>query len=414
LSLWGFIKRTVTAETGGEPEPIPIGLERNPDAAIELGAENPPDVHLYLLRVGMRSGFGQTEATLPVYRRVNPSPHPVLKEIYFCEVAGTTLEAANVFALRAKVQQALEAIAPAHSLPLGYFRAARFDYSLPVYQEGNHLICPVLTGPSIKGRELADLRSPVTRWLRSAGYLAPEEEPEIEVVRPSDLRLVPPAAMIRSVEDPEIWMPTVEGTSADGPVIGLLAHPAVLRVAERRLAGSDQAAPPSATDVTGLLRYLAAELAARGHLGDPWSLYASSVQPEIWARTEEVTDPTNRSLQSFIEGGSELRLPIRHTAAGEVCAALQEHGITVFLAGDDDALAATVGRYLAAAGFLRHREDIRVETRTPAPAESLDPDAIWTGERAPERSGRRPALEGPAANEDFASKTDDQQEVASQ
>jgi hypothetical protein len=407
LSVWSFIKRTVTSETGGEPEPVPIGLERNADAAIELGAENPPDVHLYMLRVGMRSGFGQTEAGLPVYRRINPSPHPILKEIYFCEVAGKTLEAANVYALRAKVQQALEAIAPAHSLPLGYFRAARFDYSLPVYEEGNHLTCPVLTGPSIRGRELADLRDPVTRWLRNAGYLAHEEEPEIQVVRPSDLRLVPPAALIRSIDDPEVWMPTVEGASPDGPVIGLLAHPAILQVAERRLAGTEPTAPPSATDVTGLLRYLGGELAARGHVLTPWSLYASAVRPEIWARTEEVTDPTNRSLQTFIEGGSELRLPVCHTAAGEVCAALQEHGITVFLAGNDDGLATTVGRYLAEAGFLRHPEDIRLETQTPAPAESLDPDAIWTGDRSPERAS-------PATTEDFSKETDDQQEVASQ
>src|SRR3954451_1961746 len=125
MGLWSWIRRTAT-ETGGEPVPIPIGLERNPDATVELGARNAPDVHLYMLRVGMRSGFGRQEAGLPVYRRVNPAPHPVLKEIYFCEVAGQNLEAANVFALRAKVQRELEAIAPAHSLPLCYFIAARY------------------------------------------------------------------------------------------------------------------------------------------------------------------------------------------------------------------------------------------------------------------------------------------------
>jgi hypothetical protein len=378
LSLWSWTKRVATSETGGEPDPVPIGLERNPDATIELGAANPPDVHLYMLRIGMRSGFGQTEAGLPVYRRVNPSPHPILKEIYFCEVAGKTLEAANVFALRAKVQTTLEAIAPAHSLPLCYFRAARFDYSLPVYEEGSRLVCPVLTGPSIKGRELAELRDPVTRWLQSAGYLAAGEEPEVEVVRPSDLRLVPPAALIRSLDDPSVWMPTVEGSSPGGPVVGLLAHPAVLHVPQRRVAGSDEAPPPSAPDVAGLLRYLGGELAVRGHVVNPWTLYASGVRPEIWARSEEVTDATPRRLQCYIEGEAELRLPIRHTAAGEVCVALQEHGITVFLGGDDEALAAVVGRYLAEAGFLRHADDLRLEREERPPAESLDPDAIWT------------------------------------
>jgi hypothetical protein len=377
--MWSWVKRTVT-DTGGGFEPVPIGLERNPGATVELGAENPPDVHLYLLRVGMRSGFGRTEAGLPVYRRVNPSPHPILKEIYFCEVAGQTLEAANIFALRAKVQRTLEAIAPARTLPLCYFIAPRFEYSLPVYEEGSRLVCPVLTGPKIKGAELAAIREPVGRWLRTAGYLAPQEEPAVEVVRPSDLRLVPPAAVIRSLDDPEIWMPTVEGSSPAGPVIGLLVHPAQLQIAERRRAGEDYPAPPAATDVTGLLRYVGAELATRGHLLDPWALYAADVRPEIWARTEELTDATERHLRCFLEGAGELRVAIRHTAAGEVAAALQEERITVFLAGDDDALATAVGRYLSAAGFLRHVDDIRVEAAAAPPSESLDPDAIWTGE----------------------------------
>jgi hypothetical protein len=385
MNLWGWIKRTVT-DTGGGFEPVAIGLERNPGAMVELGAENPPDVHLYLLRVGMRSGFGGTEAGLPVYRRVNPSPHPILKEIYFCEVAGQTLEAANIFALRAKVQRTLEAIAPAHTLPLCYFIAPRFEYSLPVYEEGSHLVCPVLTGPKIKGEELAAIRGPVTRWLRTAGYLAPDEEPAVEVVRPSDLRLVPPAAVIRCLDDPALWMPTVEGSSPSGPVIGLLVHPAQLQLAERRRAGEDSPAPPSAADVTALLRYVGGELAARGHLLNSWALYAADVRPEIWARTEELTDATDRHLRCFLEESGELRVALRHTAAGEVAAALQEERITVFLAGDDDALATAVGRYLSAAGFLRHVDDIRVEAAAAPPSESLDPDAIWTGEARAETS----------------------------
>src|ERR687888_368278 len=51
----------------------------------------------------------------------------------------------GVYALREKVRRQLEVIAPARSLPLCYFRAPRFDYSLAVYQQGAHLVCPVLT-----------------------------------------------------------------------------------------------------------------------------------------------------------------------------------------------------------------------------------------------------------------------------
>jgi hypothetical protein len=385
MRLWNWTKRVVT-DAGGGFEPVPVDLERNPGAVVELGAHNPPGVPLYVFRVGMRSGFGGTEARLPVLRRANESPHPILKEVYFCEVAGQVLEAANVYALREKVQRVLDGIAPAHRLPLCYFRAARFDYVLPVYEEGGHLVCPVLTGPTLKGDDLAALREPVTRWLRTAGYLGDDEDPEIQVVRPSDLRLVPPAAIIRCLDDEAIWLPTVEGTSAEGPVIGLLTHTAELRVRERRGHGDDIAPPPAGADVTALLRLVGGEMVVAGRIRNPWALYAGSVRPEIWARTEELTDPTSRRLECQLEGAAQLRLPIRHTAAGEVVAALQEQDITVFLAGDDDALASSVGGYLVSAGFLRHPDDIRIEAATAPPPESLDPDTIWTGGEAPELS----------------------------
>jgi hypothetical protein len=384
VGLWSWFRETVTETTGGLA-PVPIGLERNPEAVVELGAYNPPEVPLYVLRVGLASGFGGTEAGLPVYRRENEAAHPVLKEIYHCEVAGQTLEAANVYALREKVRRTLEVIAPAHTLPLCYFRAARLDYSLPVYQEGGKLVCPVLAGPKIKAPDLASMREPVIRHLRASGYLMPDEEAEIQVVRPSDLRLVPPAAVLRSLDQPETWLPTVEGSSPQGPVIGLLTHSAELRRSERRRAGvAPVDVPPSAPDVTALMRSIGQEMARRGGPANPWTLYATHVRPEIWARTEELTDPTPRRLECYLEGDDgQLELPIRHTTAGEVLTAIQERSITVFVAGDDQALGAVVGRYLQEAGFLRHIEELRVETERARPAERLDPDQIWTGETSP-------------------------------
>jgi hypothetical protein len=388
MKLWDWAKRTATDQTGGI-KPVPVDIERNPDAIVELGAKNPPDVPLYVLRIGVRSGFGRVRAGLPVYRRDNPSPHPVLKEIYQCEVAGKILEAANIYALRAKVQRELEVIAPASSLPLCYFRAASFDYSLPVYEEGSRLICPVLTGPAIKAESLAELRAPVVRHLHTAGYLMVDEEPEVLVLRPSDLRLVPPAAVIRCLDDPAFWIPTVEGSSVAGPVIGLLGHPVELSAGARHPRGGDEA-PPSAPDVTALLRYIGGELVRRGSLLDPWTLYASDLRPEIWARTEELTDPTSRVLRAHLEGGTALAVPIRHTAAGESVGALRDRGIAVFLAGDQDALANVVGRYLVECGFLRDPADLRPEVLTSPPPERLDPDSIrtWTPSAFGVESGR--------------------------
>jgi hypothetical protein len=379
LSLWSWTKRVVTDQTGGV-EPVAIDIERNPGAVVELGAENPPDLPLYVLRVGVRSGFGRVRAGLPVYRRENPSPHPVLKEIYQCEVAGKILEAANIYALREKAQRQLEVIAPARSLPLCYFRAPRFDYSLPVHEEGSHLVCPVLTGPRLKAESLAELRGPVFRHLHTAGYLMPDEEPDVLVLRPSDLRLVPPAAVIRCLDDAELWIPTVEGTSPAGPVVGLLSQPAELRTETRRVPGvATDTPPPSGADVTALLRSIGHEMIVRGRLVNPWTLYATEVRPEIWARTEELTSSTSHTLTAHLEGGPPLEVPVRHTAAGESVGAIRDEGISVFLAGDHDALANVIGHRLVSSGFLRDPGDLRPELVREAPPERLDPDAIWTG-----------------------------------
>jgi hypothetical protein len=379
LSLWAWTKRVATDQTGGVA-PVAIDIERNPGAVVELGAKNPPDVPLYVLRVGVRGGFGRVRAGLPVFRRENPSPHPVLKEIYQCEVAGKVLEAANIYALREKVEGQLDVIAPARSLPLCYFRAPRYDYSLPVHEEGSHLVCPVLTGPKIRARSLAELRQPVLRHLLTAGYLMSDEEPDVLVLRPSDLRLVPPAAVIRCLDDPSLWLPTVGGTSAEGPVVGLLAEPAELASETRRKRGSpDVAPPPSAPEITALLRYIGHEMTVRGRLVNPWTLHATEVRPEIWARTEELTDRTNRTLTAHLVGGPPLVVPVRHTAAGEAVGAISDQGITVFLAGDHDALGDVIGRYLVGSGFLRDPADVRGEEVSQVAPERLDPDSIWTG-----------------------------------
>ena len=58
--------------------------------------------------------------------------------------------------------------------------------------------------------------------------------------------------------------------------------------------------------------------------------------------------------------------------------ALEDRGITVFLAPTDEALAATVGRYLHAHGFLRFREEVAVRAAEPPRAERLEADEIWS------------------------------------
>jgi hypothetical protein len=346
----------------GRPAPIPIDLERAADGA-------------YAFRLGVRAGFGgQQTARIPIEWRVNPAPHPILKEIHSCEVGGRALEAANVYALRAKVAAQLEAIAPGRSLPLCYFRAPAMDYELPVYEDGGRLHAPVIGGPRLRAGDLAGIRRHVCRYLVNAGYVREPDEVIVGVLRPRDLRRVAPAAIFRDLHDHDVWLPSVEGVSAEGPVVGVLGRAARLQVEERPRAGAGPAAAqsaPAATDVIELLRFLRTA-------GMGGALYATEVRAEIWAAALATTADTRRRLVAYLtdDDATELELEIRRAAFGEVVVALEDRGITVFLARDEDDLAQLAGEYLAAAGFLRFAAEVELHDAPSERAERLDVEAI--------------------------------------
>ena len=368
MSAWSWFKRIV-ADTG-EPEPIPVELERTEDG--------------YSFRLGVRAGFGgQETARIPVGQRVNPAPHPILKEIHFCEVAGTTLEAANVYALRAKVARLLETIAPGRALPLCEFRVPEMDYALSVYETtGGQLTAPVIGGPNLRAPDLAGIRRVVCRYLESAGYVRDADGVSVGVIRPSDLRRVAPAAVFRSQTDPAVWLPAVEGTSAEGPVVGIIGQATELQRGERRRRGGGptvEDTTPAAPDVIALLRYLRTELARAGHPAAP-GLLACDVRPEIWAAAEARTEDAGTRLVAHLtdRDATRLELSVRRTGAGDVAVALEDTAINVFLAPDENGLAEQVGRRLAGDDFLRFAEEIEIHAAEAPRAERLETEAIRT------------------------------------
>jgi hypothetical protein len=370
VGLWGWI-RDVIADRG-EELPVAIDLEHSGEG--------------YAFRLGVRAGFGGEEtARIPVYNRPNPDRHPILKEIHYCEVAGRTAEAANVYALKAKVAAMLDTLAPARTLPLAFFRAPTMDYELPVYEEDDEIVSPVIGARELKAPDLAGIRESVCRFLVSAGYVRDADEVEVGVLRPRDLRRVPPAAVFRSHLDPELWLPSVEGVSPDGPVVGLLGRAQRLRPAERRRAGAGPAVeetPPAAPDIVALLRVVQAELARSRGTSDPATVYASEVRKEIWDAAEGRVEDTGQRLLSYLSDGegSSLELAIHRTGAGDVTAALFDRCINVFLAPDENALASQVGRYLAAHDFLRFSEEVEIHSVEAPRAERLEAEDIWTHE----------------------------------
>jgi hypothetical protein len=327
--------RAVIADTGAE-DPVPIALERAGGG--------------YAFRVGMRAGFGGGEvARIPVSVRPNANPHPILKEIYACEVAGTQIEAANVHALRARVAAQLDSLAPARTLPLVWFGVPRAAYELPCYEDDDEIVCPILGGSKLRARDLGGMRALVCRHLVGTGYVEDEDEVTVGVLQPRDLRRVPPAAVFRCEDDPGMWIPAATGVSDEGPVVGLLDHGRVV-----------------ARDVIGLLRALR---------GDPRGVYAEWVNEDAWTAAEAHTRAERERLVAHLPDGP-LELAIRRTALGELVTAVEDRGITVLAAADAAELAAVVGRRLAARGHLRGPQDVEVATAAPPRPDRLDPRSI--------------------------------------
>jgi hypothetical protein len=370
VSVWRWARHVVADR--GEDAPVPIFLER-------IGHDRG-----YRFRLGVRAGFGgQETARIEVHRRMNPDPHPVLKEIFSCDVAGRTLEAANIFALQAKVAALLDSIAPARTLPLCYFRVAPMDYELPVYEHEDRITSPIIGGPKLRATDLAGIRRHICRYLVSAGYAREPEDVQVLVLRPRDLRLVAPAAVFRSSADPDVWIPCVDGVSAEGPVIGVLEHAAHLRHPRRARAGAGLAvgeASPAAPEIVSLLRYVRLELARGGRALDPATLYATDVRPDQWALAEARLSEARGRLVAYLadDQSTRLEMAIRRSGSGESTTAIEDRGISVFAADSDEELAGAVGRYLAARGFLPFAEEIEIQPAQTAYAERLDPDTIWT------------------------------------
>jgi len=233
--------------------------------------------------------------------------------------------------------------------------------------------------------DLAGIRRVVCRYLMSAGYVGDPEHVTVGVVRPRDLSLVPPATIFRSLADRGFWLPSVEGVSAEGPVVGVLASATRIAQAERRRFGAGPAAQdaaPAAPDVLSLLRFVRAEMSRspQHRQLDLEALYASEVRPEIWTAAEARTEDSGQTLVAHLSDDEQTRLElaIRNTGAGDVAAALVDSEISAFLAPDEDGLARMLGRYLFDRGFLRFAEEIEIHSTAPPRAERLETDEIWT------------------------------------
>jgi hypothetical protein len=311
--------RDVIADQGAV-DPIPIAVEDGADGCF--------------LVAGVNGGATR----IAVDRRPNPAPHPILKEINSCEVAGRTLEAESPEALRRKVAAMLESLTPAGVLPLAYFRAPAAAYELPVYEDDGHIVAHAFGGTRSRARDLAGLRAHVARHLVSAGYIAAEDDLQVGFIDPADLHLIEPAGVLRSVTDAEVWLPWADRGAAAAPRVDRLGVDA-----------------PGENDVLSVLAWARAELGAEG-------LYASGVAPAAWRAASRGMSEAGIAIAAQLDGGepTRLELPMLRTADGALAVAIDSGGIDVLRADTPEELAAMVGLRLEECGFLASPERVEV------------------------------------------------------
>ena len=286
------------------------------------------------------AGVNGATTRITVERRPNPAPHPILKEINSCEVAGRTLEAESADALQRKVAAMLEALAPARVLPVGYFRAPAAAYELPVYEDDGHIVAHAFGGTRSRARDLAGLRAHVARHLVSAGYIAAEDDLQVGYIDPGNLRLIQPAGVLRSLSDPELWLPWADRGGAGEPRVDRL--------------GVDASAEH---DVLSLLAWGRGELAADG-------LFASGVAPAAWRAASRRASDAGLGIAAQLDRGdpARLELPMLRAADGAFAVALDCGGIDIFRAETPEELARMVGLRLEECGFLGSPERVEVGT----------------------------------------------------
>ncbi|MEA2443686.1 MAG: hypothetical protein QOJ12_978 [Thermoleophilales bacterium] len=311
--------RDVIADQGAV-DPIPIAVEERAEGCF--------------LVAGVNGGATR----IAVDRRPNPAPHPILKEINSCEIAGRTLEAESPDALRRKVAAMLESLAPAGVLPLAYFRAPAAAYELPVYEDDGHIVAHAFGGTRSRARDLAGLRAHVARHLVTAGYIAAEDDLQIGFIDPADLRLIEPAGVLRSVTDADVWMPWADRGAGGEPRVDRLGVDASLE-----------------NDVLSMLAWARAELGAEG-------LYTAGVAPTAWRAASRGMSEAGVAIAADLDRGEQTRLelPMLRTADGALAVAVDCGGIDVFRADTPEALAAMVGLRLEECGFLASPERVEV------------------------------------------------------
>lgn len=264
---------------------LQVRIKRNPEYP-QHSSEKIPRYFFELDLSGVMKGGSQ--ATLPVYWRPNPAPHPILKEIYAVEVAGITVEKGNLLALEKALPDAVQSLTNYGTLPY-YFIELPGRARRPVYLVEGKLQASLGGGPQFSGDDIGQLWQRLGDYLIRTREIKQREEITVSLLFWKELRIYPPAFVLRNGND-GVWIPIFyREESLNYDVIGQPSR--LLPISE----------------AFNLREEVAASLTASKMLSSPLDLRLEQVQKEIWDKLAKTVNPTDRVL-SYYEENTKIEL----------------------------------------------------------------------------------------------------------
>jgi len=313
--------------------PFELRLRRNLD--YHEGTPEPKYFFVFELELGEVIGR-PVSSRLPVFWRPNDTPHPLLKEIYWVDIAGVRVEKGNLAALEKAVPQAVQGLLDFGTIPY-YYISLPGGERLPVFLKEGKLR---LREPSLEGQDIGQLWQRLGDRLLQQKKVRAKEEVEVSLLLWKELKVYTTAFVF------------VDG----GAFVPLFWH------GKEELNYDIIGQPPRFLPLEKafqLRREVAQDLVAKGQLPSVYELRMEQVPDEVWEGLRKKARPTDRVL-SYEEKGDRKEIPI-YEEEGEVFAARRMSRLGLLFAPNMDELAQRVSADLARRGHIPSASRLSLE-----------------------------------------------------
>lgn len=285
---------------------------------------------------------GGVSATLPIYWRPNKSPHPLLKEIYWTEMAGAIIEKGNLATLEQMIPQAVMGIMDFNTIPYYYIHLPG-EGRAPVYLSEGKLRLRLRGQPEFTGDDIGQLWHRLGDYLTMQKKIASKEDVEVSVLLWKELKLFPSAFVLGNGK---AWLPIFYSRKEDK---AQLIYD-VIGVPSRFL---------SVEEAFDLRREVAQSLISSRMLSSPYDLKMVQVQEEIWEKLKVNAQPTGFALTYFTDS-AKIEIPVYETK-GEVFSATRGSKIRLTFSSSMEELSFRVSGELSRRGVLSTSASVSVE-----------------------------------------------------